>query len=371
MKFLDIYKQDYSLLKNINKHIMKTVKKTDFIMGEDVINFEKIFAKYCNTSYAVSCANGTDALYIAMMALKLPKNSEVIVPAMTYCSTVFSIIRAGLKPVLVDVEKDKSTMSLVHLKKKITKKTRLIIPVHLYGESVDCFKIKKIINKKKIYIIEDASQAHGAYECSSSNKQKQYQKKNRKVGSLGDIACFSLYPGKNLGAYGDAGIITTNNKKFFNYINKFRNLGSNKKFHHDLVGVNSRLDTLQAIILKYKIKNLDKYNALRKKIALIYEKKIINPKIKKLKYTEGCVFHQYVIKVKNVKNFENLLSKRNIPYGRHYPHAIHKLTALKKIFKNQVYKNSEELARQCISLPIDPLLKEKDIDYICDTINSY
>ena len=117
MKFLDIYKQDYILLKNINKHIMKTVKKTDFIMGEDVINFEKIFAKYCNTSYAVSCANGTDALYIAMMALNLPKNSEVIVPAMTYCSTVFSIIRAGLKPVLVDIEKDKSTMSLVHLKK--------------------------------------------------------------------------------------------------------------------------------------------------------------------------------------------------------------------------------------------------------------
>jgi dTDP-4-amino-4,6-dideoxygalactose transaminase len=371
MKFLDIYKQDYSLLKNINKDITKSIKKTDFIMGADVANFEKIFAEYCNTSYAVSCANGTDALYIAMMALGLPKNSEVIVPAMTYCSTVFSVIRAGLKPVLIDIEKNKSTMCLDQLKKKITNKTKLIIPVHLYGESVDCLKIKKIINKRKIYIIEDASQAHGAYECSSTKQHNSYRKKYRKVGSLGDISCFSLYPGKNLGAYGDAGILTTNNKKFFNYINKFRNLGSDKKFFHDLVGVNSRLDTLQAIILKHKIKNLDKYNELRKKIALIYENKINNPKIKKLEYSKGCVFHQYVIKVKYVKKFENFLSKKNIPYGRHYPYPIHKLTALKKLYKNQVYKNSEELASQCISLPIDPLLKNKDIMYICDTINSY
>ena len=154
-------------------------------------------------------------------------------------------------------------------------------------------------------------------------------------------------------------------------MNKFRNIGSDKKFFHDLVGVNSRLDTLQAIILKHKIKNLDKYNELRKKIALIYKNKINNPKIKKLVHSKGCVFHQYVIKVKYVKKFENFLSKKNIPYGRHYPYPVHKLTALKKLYKNQVYKNSEELASQCISLPIDPLLKKKDIQYICDVVNSY
>lgn len=371
MKFLDIYKQDYSLLKYINKDIIKSFKKTDFILGDEVSNFEKIFAKYCGTSYAVGCANGTDALYIAIMSLNLPKNSEVIAPAMTYCSTIFSIIRAGHIPILIDIEKNKPTMCLDHLKKKISNKTKLIIPVHLYGESVDCLKIKKIIDKKKIYIIEDASQAHGAYENSSFTKNHKNHKKKRRVGSLGDIACFSLYPGKNLGAYGDAGIITTNNKKIFNYIKKFRNLGSEKKFFHDLVGINSRLDTLQAIILKQKIKNLNKYNTLRKKIALIYKNKIVNPKIKKLEYSKECVFHQYVIKTKDVKNFENFLSKKNIPSGRHYPYPVHKLTALKKFFKNQVFKNSEELAQQCISLPIDPLLKKKDIKYICDTINSY
>ena len=263
MKFLDIYNQDHNLLSKIYKDINKCFKKTDFILGDEVINFENIFAKYCNTNYAVSCANGTDALSIAMMALKLPKNSEVILPAMTYCSTVFSTIRAGLKPVLVDIEKDKPTMCLKDLQKKINKNTKLIIPVHLYGEVVDCLQIKRIINKKKIYIIEDASQAHGAYEQSIIKSHK----KRRKAGSLGDIGCFSLYPGKNLGAYGDAGIITTNNKEIFEYMNKFRNLGSNKKFHHDLIGINSRMDTLQAIILKHKMKNLNKNQVIQTSIS--------------------------------------------------------------------------------------------------------
>ena len=367
MKFLDIHNQDHNLFSKIYKDINKCFKKTNFILGKDVSNFEKIFAKFCNSSYAISCANGTDALYIAMKALKLPKKSEVIVPAMTYCSTVFSVIRAGLKPILVDIEKNKPTMCLDDLEKKITNKTKLIIPVHLYGEVVDCLKIKKIINKKKIYIIEDASQAHGAYELS----EFQNTKKKRKVGSLGDIGCFSLYPGKNLGAYGDAGIITTNNKKLFVYMKKFRNLGSNKKFHHDLVGINSRMDTLQAIILKHKIKNLNKYNQLRKNLALFYQKNITNPKIEKLKYSKECVFHQYVIKVKNVKKFTNFISKKKIPYGRHYPYPIHKLSSLKKIFNSRVFINSEKLGRECVSLPIDPLINKKQVQYICDIINSY
>lgn len=367
MKFLDIYKQDHNLFSKIYKDINDCFKKTDFILGKEVINFEKTFASFCNTPYAISCANGTDALYIALMSLKLPKNSEAILPAMTYCSTLFSVIRAGLKPILVDIEKDKSIMCLDHLKKKISKNTRVIIPVHLYGEVVDCSKIKKIINKKKIYIIEDASQAHGAYEKS---KLFNYRKKF-KVGSLGDIGCFSLYPGKNLGAYGDAGIITTKNKKLYEYMCQFRNIGSKKKFQHNLVGVNSRMDTLQAIVLKHKITNLNKYNKLRKSVASIYEAKIINPKIKKLKYSEECVFHQYVIKVKNVKKFINYITKNNIPFGRHYPYPVHKLSAVKKKFEGQNFKNSEELARQCISLPIDPLLGKKDIQHICNTINSY
>ena len=357
MKFLDIYKQDHKLLPKIYKDIYRSIKKTDFILGDEVTNFENIFAKYCNTSYAVSCANGTDALYIAMMALKLPKHSEVILPAMTYCSTVFSVIRAGLKPVLVDIEKDKSTMCLEDLQRKINKKTKLIIPVHLYGDVVDCLQIKKIINKKKIYIIEDASQAHGAFETSTIPNHKQ----TRKAGSLGDIGCFSLYPGKNLGAYGDAGIITTNNKKFFEYMNKFRNLGSKKKFHHDLIGINSRMDTLQAIILKHKIKNLNKYNQLRKKLGKHYEDNIKNSKIVKLKYSKGSVYHQYVIKVKNLKKFTSYLSKNKIPFGRHYPYPIHKLSAMKDIFKGQKFVNAEELGNQCVSLPVDPFI-QKDFE---------
>ena len=154
-------------------------------------------------------------------------------------------------------------------------------------------------------------------------------------------------------------------------MSKFRNLGSNKKFHHELIGINSRMDTLQAIILKHKIKNLNKYNRLRKKIALTYQKQITNPKIEKLKFSKECVFHQYVIKVKNIEKFTNFISRKKIPYGRHDPFPIHKLSALKKIFKTQVFINSETLGRECVSLPIDPFLKKEHIQYICDSINSY
>jgi len=246
IKFLDIYKQDKLLHRSILKDIYKLFKKGDFILGDEVNRFEKNFARYCNSKYAIGCGNGTDALTIALKALNLPDNSEVIIPAMTYCSTAFAVINANLKPVLIDVEKLSPTINLDLLKNKITKKTRVILPVHLYGSVVDINAIRKLIRGKKIFIIDDCAQAHGAYYNVKQNTKK-------RVGSLADISCFSLYPGKNLGAYGDAGVITTSNKKFYNIIKKIRNIGSEKKFIHDRIGVNSRLDTIQAIILNKKL----------------------------------------------------------------------------------------------------------------------
>ena len=215
MKFLDISKQDLYIKKKIFKNIEGVIKKSDFILGEEVNKFEKNFAKFCGAKFGVGCANGTDALIMALESLNLPKNSEVIVPAMTWCSTAFAVIKANLKPVLVDIKSSNPTICPSALRKKITKKTRAIIIVHLYGECCDVSEIKKVIKGKNIFIIEDAAQAHGAYDLTSK----------KKVGNIGDLACFSFYPGKNLGAYGDGGIITTNKKKNYNYLIKLRNMG--------------------------------------------------------------------------------------------------------------------------------------------------
>ena len=360
IKFLDIYKQDKKLHLSILNNFKKIFRKGDFILGDDVTNFESNFSKFCNSKFSIGCANGTDALTIALKYLNLKKNSEVIIPAMTYCSTAFSVINANLKPVLVDTEFMKSTISIQHLKKKINNKTKVIMPVHLYGSVTNMNEIKRIIRGKNIFIIDDCAQAHGAKDDNGN-----------KVGSLADISTFSLYPGKNLGAYGDAGIITTNNRKFYKTIKKIRNLGSEVKFKHDLVGMNSRLDSLQAIILNHKLKLLSKLNSKRRKIAFEYDNKIANQKIQKLKYSKFSIYHQYVLIVKKRNKFIKYLKKAKIQYGFHYPYAIHQLDAFKKYFKREKFPNSEILAKYGISIPIDPNLSKKEIDYIISKLNSF
>ena len=359
IKFLNINKQDKKIRKKIISNINQIINKNNFILGDYVEKFEKSFAKLCGARYAIGCANGTDALTIALKILKLPRNSEVIIPAMTYCSTAFAVINAGLKPILVDISPLESTISIDKLNAKITKKTKVIMPVHLYGSVVNINKIKKIIKNKKIYLIDDCSQAHGAYLDKSA------------VGSLADISCFSLYPGKNLGAYGDAGIISTNNKDFYNRIKNFRNLGSTKKFVHTQIGFNSRLDTIQASVLIEKIKLLKKYNKLRVKIANYYNKNISNKKITKLNYSKGSVYHQYVVMIEDRKKMINLFEKNNIQYGFHYPKSINQLDVFKKDYKNKKFVNSENLAKKCFSLPIDPTLNKNEIIKIVKILNLF
>ena len=365
IKFLDIYKQDKLIHKKILKKISKLFKKGDFILGKEVDLFEKNFSKFCGSKYAIGCANGTDALTLALKSLNLPKNSEVIIPAMTYCSTAFSVINANLKPVLVDIDKNSPNISIKEIKKKINNKTKVILPVHLYGSVCNLTEIKKIIKNKNIFLIDDCAQAHGAYDDSNKTKSR------KRIGAASDISCFSLYPGKNLGAYGDAGIITTNSKIFYNRLRKLRNLGSEKKFIHEYIGFNSRLDTIQAIILNEKIKNLDKYNNLRRKIANFYTQNIYNKKIIKLNYSKSCVYHQYIVLTKNRNKLINLFNKSNIQYGFHYPNSINQLKVFKQLYKNEKFKNAEILAKESISLPIDPNLKSKELSAIIKVLNNF
>ncbi len=363
IKFFDIYKQDkVKIHKNIND-FKKIVKNTNFINGKQVHEFEKNFARFCNTKYAIGCNSGSDALFLSLKALNLKENSEVIIPAQTYCSTLFSVIRARLKPVLVDIQYINPTISMQEIKKKITNKTSAIIIVHLYGECCNFKKLKEIINKKKIHIIEDAAQAHGAKDFSS-------HKKGKIAGSMGILGCFSFYPGKNLGAYGDGGAITTNSKNLYVKLLKLRNLGGIKKYEHDIVGFNSRLDTIQATILNNKLKSLNKNNLKRLQIAKFYNKYINNRYIEKVNYSKGCVYHQYVILSKKEKKIINILKKNKIQYGKHYPQPLHKLKAVKKIFRNKSFPNAEKFSKYGISLPIDPNLKKKHLIKICKVLNS-
>ena len=358
IKFLDIYKQDLKILNLIYSDIKKKIKKNNFILGNEVLDFEKKFSSYCGAKYGIGCANGTDALLIALKSLKLKKGSEVLIPAMTYCSTAFAVINAGLKPVLIDTDYLSPTINIDNIKKKINHNTKVIIPVHLYGSVVNISSIRKMIKNRNIYIIDDCAQAHGG------------EIGNKKVGSLADISCL-VYIQKNLGAYGDAGIITTNKKSFYEKIRNYRNLGSIEKFKHTQVGLNSRLDTLQAAILLRKLKFLDANNKKRIKIAKYYDDNIINRKITKLRYSKSAVYHQYVILVKSRKKLEKILNKENIQYGFHYPKSINQIEVLKNRFKKQKFRNSEKLARNGISMPIDPNLKLIEIKKIVKILNSF
>lgn len=358
IKFFDIKKQDKKFQKKILNKIITVIKDSSFIDGKEVDLFEKNFKRFCKVKHCITVGNGTDALYIALKSLNLKKKSEVIVPAMTWKSTALAPLNLGLKVRLVDTEKKGSNFNLKDLKKKINRNTRAIIAVHLYGNPADIKEIKKMIKGKNIVIIEDAAQAHGAYDFNSK----------KKIGSIGDIACFSFYPGKNLGAYGDGGCITTNNDKYSKNIRMIKNLGSLNKFDCEVQGVNSRLDTIQAAILNLKIKDLDKNNKKRINISQIYKNNINNDKIEILNYKKGCVYHQFIILTKEKKKIIKLFQKEKIQFGQHYPISINKLKIFSK-YQKKSFKNSEYLAKYGLSLPIDPNLRQKDILKICQILN--
>lgn len=358
IKFFDIKNQDKKFHNKILSKINNIISNSTFIDGKEVSLFEKNFKKFCDAKHCITVGNGTDALLIALKSLNLKKNSEVIVPAMTWKSTALAPLNLGFKVKLVDTEKKSSNFNLDDLRKKISKDTRVIIVVHLYGNPGDIKEIKKIIKGKKIRIIEDAAQAHGAFDFSLK----------KKIGSIGDIACFSFYPSKNLGAYGDGGCITTNNDRFNKNIRMIKSLGSLDKYDCEVQGINSRLDSIQAAILNLKLKDLNKNNKKRVKIAQVYKKNIMNSKIEILNYKRGCVYHQFIILSKLKKKIIEIFKKEKIQFGQHYPISINKLKIFKK-YQNKTFKNSEFLSKFGLSLPIDPNLKYHQILKICRILN--
>lgn len=361
IQFLDLKKNYEKIADEINSEINNLFTKCDFILGEKVSIFENNFANYLGIKHFIGCANGTDALEIAIKALNLNEIDEVIVQGNTYIATSLGVLNNNIKLVLCDIDAKTHMIDIEKLKNKINKKTKAIIIVHLYGLVPNMDEILQICNDNKLFLIEDCAQAHGALW------------KDKKVGSFGDVSCFSFYPGKNLGAYGDGGGIGTNNSELNDKIRKIMNLGCKIKYHHELIGRNSRLDTIQASFLNVKLKYLDECNELRRKNADIYIKNLKHIKDINLPiYDNNCtpVYHLFVIKTIYRDALKKYLEKKNITCLIHYPISLSETEALKD-FKftdvNNCIKNSNEI----LSLPMYPELKEEEINYVCDNINNF
>ncbi len=364
--FIDFKTQYKSLKKDIEKAVADVMSDAHFIQGPQVSLFEKEFAKYLNVRYCISVNSGTDALILGMRALDLPVGSEVIVPVNTFIATALGASENDLKPVFVDIDPDDYGMDLVDLKKKISAKTKVIVVVHLYGQPDKIDEIKKIIKEtgRTIYLVEDACQAHGALY------------KGKKVGTFGIFSAFSFYPGKNLGAYGDGGAIVTDDPNINTSCRTLCQYGQKKKYFHESVGVNSRLDTLQAAFLRVKLPHLNNWNEKRRTWAAYYTKKlnVALPTIKtpSLFANRVSACHLYVIEVAKRDGLLEYLKKQGIIALIHYPIPLH----LQKAYISLGYKKgdfpfAEAIASRIISLPLHPDLTRQHVDFVVSSIKKF
>ncbi len=372
VKFTEVNPFSRKQQNEINKSIISTVKKKDFILGKNVKKFETKFSAFSNSKYSIGCATGTDALILALKSLNLKKNHEVIIPGMSYISTGLCVALNNLKIVFADIEDETGLISLESIKKKISKNTKVVIPVNLYGQKVDTKSLRKIVGKR-IFIIEDSAQSHFASSCNNCKKNDHascYKKEQSQ--KFADLSCYSFYPAKNLGAYGDAGIITTNNSNLYRKISILRNLGSVKKNLHQYEGLNSRLDTLQASVLLKKIKYTPLHNNYRRKISEFYDQELAFVDDIKLTTTDpGSSRHLYVIRTKNRDKLLKFMKKNNINCQLHYPYSLNKVAALKNKFKNINLSISEKWAKECISLPLHPYMKIADAKKVILKIKNF
>lgn len=360
--FLDLKVQHQQIKNEIFQAFEKVYENTSFSGGSFVEEFEKDFAEFCRTEYAVGVNNGTSALHLAMIALGIGEGDEVIIPANTFIATAWGVSYTGAKPVFVDCTSDTWQIDASRIEEKITPATKAIIGVHLYGQPFDVESVSAICKKFKLFMIEDGAQAQGA------------KYNNIPVGGFGEMGCFSFYPGKNLGACGEAGGITTNNKDYYNELQRLRNHGCKERYYHDILGFNMRMGGLEAASLGVKIKYLQGWNQRRKEIAEKYHNGINNPAIKMQNQPEWAdsVYHLFVIVTKNRENLMEYLNKQNIFPGLHYPVPCH----LQKAYAHLGYKegdclNAEYLSNHCLSLPMYSELTDENVDYIIEVLNTY
>ncbi|MFW5879283.1 MAG: DegT/DnrJ/EryC1/StrS family aminotransferase [bacterium] len=360
--FFDLKRQYNRLKDEIYPVIENVYANTAFTNGPFVHSFEQNFARYCGVQHAVAVNSGTSALTLALRVLDLEPGDEVILPASTFIATAWAPTYVNASLVFCDCDPNTWQISVEDLKKKITPKTKAILCVHLYGQPCDIDPIKQIAEEKNIALIEDAAQAHGA----------EYHQ--QKIGSIGDMGCFSFYPGKNLGTYGEGGMITTNNEEYASRMKKLRNHASETKYEHVEIGYNMRMGGLEGAILDIKMKYIEEWTARRRNIADKYRQNIHNEKIKwqeNIENTSG-VYHLFVITTKDRESFMEYMKSNNISTALHYPIPCHLQQAFKYLgYKKGDLPNAEFLAGHCVSLPMFPELTDQEVYQVIETINEY
>lgn len=368
IQMVDLKGQYGPLKEQIQKSFNQVLESTAFINGLQVHSFQKELEDYLGVKHVIPCANGTDALQIAMMGLGLKPGDEVITADFTFAATVEVIALLGLVPVLVDVEKDTFNIDIEAIKKAITPKTKAIVPVHLYGRPANMEAILEIAKEHNLFIIEDNAQAIGAdYTFKNGKKQK--------LGTIGNVGATSFFPSKNLGCYGDGGAIFTNDDELAHILRGIVNHGMYIRYHHDVVGVNSRLDTLQACVLSAKLPHLDTYNQKRRAAAKKYSEKLQqNPNIIVPEIPEGetsHIFHQYTIRIINGKRdaLAEYLTEKGVPFGIYYPIPLHSQKAYAdERYNDKDFPVTNQLVKEVISLPMHTELDDEQIDFITKLI---
>ncbi|OGK25494.1 erythromycin biosynthesis sensory transduction protein eryC1 [Candidatus Roizmanbacteria bacterium RIFCSPLOWO2_01_FULL_37_13] len=360
--FLDLKKQYRTIKKVIDSVIQNVLIDGAFSGGPYVEKFEKNFAKYIGAKYAVGVNSGTSALHLAMIALGIKEGDEVVVPANTFIATAWAVSYVGAKPVFVDCKRDTWQIDPAKIEKRLNEKTKAIIGVHLFGQPFDIDQVLAIAKNHGLFLVEDCAQAHGA----------KYRRKT--VGTFGDIACFSFYPSKNLGAYGEGGAVTTNNFEYAKRIKFLRNHASVKKYEHEEVGFNMRMDGIQAAILDVKLKYLNRWNRRRKEVARIYQTGIKNRLIimQSQPILTESVYYVFVITAVRREEFMQHLKKHKIETKIHYPIPCH----LQKAYRHLGYRKgdlpvAEDFSRNCVSIPLYPEMTNQEVKRICRIINEY
>ncbi len=359
--FIDFRPQYETIKTEMHKGLNAVFEKGNFILGEEAQDFEKDFARYCGCKHGVGVNSGTDALYLTVSALDIKPGDEVILPTFTFIATALCVSYTGAKPVFVDSEPETYNLDPDGVKKAMTSKTKAIIPVHIYGQAANMKEINALAAKRNIAVIEDACQAHGAT----------YQ--GKKAGSLGQVGCFSFYPTKSLGGFGDGGMVVTNDQKIYEKVTMLRDYGRKNRYEHSIKGYNSRLDTVQAVVLAEKLKYLDEWNRLRNKVAERYFKglgklqgKVGLPKIKS---DRSHVFQTFAVRLKKRDKIMEEMKKRGIGVLIHYPIALH----LQEAYIDAGYKKgdlpfAEQLCEEVLSLPMFPHMSQEQVDYVCQTL---
>jgi dTDP-4-amino-4,6-dideoxygalactose transaminase len=358
--FLDLKAQYQTIKPEIDEAVARVLESTQFVLGPEVAAFESEFAAYSGAQYAVGLNSGTSALHLALLAAGIGPGDDVITAPFTFVATVAAIDYTGARPVFVDIDPRSYTLDPALIEQAITPRTKAIIPIHLYGQPADMAPILEIAQKHHLLVIEDAAQAHGA------------EYRGQRVGSLADMACFSFYPGKNLGAYGEAGLVTTNNPDYARVIRMRRDWGQERKYYHEVPGYNYRMDAIQAAILRVKLRHLEDWTEARRVRVAEYNRLLSNVIIPFARPDSRHVYHIYAIRSPQRDQLQIALRDQGIQTGIHYPFAVHELPAYAHLgYYSGQFPHAEQAAREVLSLPIYAELPLDSIPHIAAAIRAF